>query len=129
MAKHKPLPPVPQWLRDLDIDPSVLEKVRAEALKLYERDVVSFRTPSPSEKIARQRRLRLANPWRIPPWAWFCLTMVILFAGVLAIAASDFGNPNRTLTMAGISIFLASRAGAYVNAAVIPVDGGITGTR
>lgn len=31
--------------------------------------------------------------------------------------------------MVGIAIFLASRAGAYVNATVIPVDGGISGTR
>jgi len=31
--------------------------------------------------------------------------------------------------MAGIAIFLASRAGAYVDATVIPVDGGISGTR
>ena len=31
--------------------------------------------------------------------------------------------------MAGIAIFLASRAGAYVNATVIPVDGGISGIR
>jgi NAD(P)-dependent dehydrogenase (short-subunit alcohol dehydrogenase family) len=28
--------------------------------------------------------------------------------------------------MAGVAIYLASRAGAYVNGAVIPVDGGIT---
>jgi NAD(P)-dependent dehydrogenase (short-subunit alcohol dehydrogenase family) len=31
--------------------------------------------------------------------------------------------------MAGIAIFLASRAGAYLSATVIPVDGGISGTR
>jgi len=30
--------------------------------------------------------------------------------------------------MAGTAIFLASRAGAYVNAAIIPVDGGMVGT-
>jgi NAD(P)-dependent dehydrogenase (short-subunit alcohol dehydrogenase family) len=46
------------------------------------------------------------------------------------IAASNplgrIGSPD---DMAGIAIFLASRAGAYVNAAVIPIDGGITGTR
>jgi NAD(P)-dependent dehydrogenase (short-subunit alcohol dehydrogenase family) len=31
--------------------------------------------------------------------------------------------------MAGVAIYLASRAGAYVSATVIPVDGGISGTR
>jgi NAD(P)-dependent dehydrogenase (short-subunit alcohol dehydrogenase family) len=31
--------------------------------------------------------------------------------------------------MAGVAIFLGSRAGAYVNAAVIPVDGGTSGTK
>jgi NAD(P)-dependent dehydrogenase (short-subunit alcohol dehydrogenase family) len=31
--------------------------------------------------------------------------------------------------MAGIAIYLASRAGAWVTGTVIPVDGGISGTR
>jgi hypothetical protein len=31
--------------------------------------------------------------------------------------------------MAGIAIFLASRAGAFIDAALIPVDGGLSGTR
>ena len=36
------------------------------------------------------------------------------------------GSPD---DMAGVAIFLASRAGAYLDATVIPVDGGISGTR
>lgn len=39
------------------------------------------------------------------------------------------GRIGRPEDMAGIAIFLASRAGAYVDATVIPVDGGISGTR
>jgi NAD(P)-dependent dehydrogenase (short-subunit alcohol dehydrogenase family) len=39
------------------------------------------------------------------------------------------GRIGRPDDMAGIAIFLAARAGAFVNATVIPVDGGICGTR
>jgi len=45
-------------------------------------------------------------------------------AGMIPIGR--IGSPE---DMAGISIFLASRAGAYINATVIPVDGGFSGTR
>ena len=42
-------------------------------------------------------------------------------------------NPLRRIgepeDMAGVALYLASRAGAYLTAAVIPVDGGISGTR
>jgi NAD(P)-dependent dehydrogenase (short-subunit alcohol dehydrogenase family) len=47
-----------------------------------------------------------------------------------AIRAS---NPLRRIgepeDMAGVAIYLASRAGAYLTGTVIPVDGGISGTR
>lgn len=46
-----------------------------------------------------------------------------------AIAASSpLGRIGRDDDMAGIAIFLASRAGAYVNGAIIPVDGGMATT-
>jgi len=39
------------------------------------------------------------------------------------------GRIGRPDDMAGIAIFLASRAGSYLDATVIPVDGGVSGTR
>ena len=58
---------------------------------------------------------------------------------MMAVTLERFGdairssNPLRRIgepeDMAGVALYLASRAGAYVNAAVIPVDGGISGTR
>jgi NAD(P)-dependent dehydrogenase (short-subunit alcohol dehydrogenase family) len=40
-------------------------------------------------------------------------------------AASPLGRIGRPDDMAGVAVFLSSRAGAYVTGAVIPVDGGI----
>jgi NAD(P)-dependent dehydrogenase (short-subunit alcohol dehydrogenase family) len=41
-------------------------------------------------------------------------------------AAAPLGRIGRPDDMAGVAVYLASRAGAYVTGAVLPVDGGIT---
>jgi NAD(P)-dependent dehydrogenase (short-subunit alcohol dehydrogenase family) len=40
-------------------------------------------------------------------------------------AAAPLGRIGRPDDMAGVAVYLASRAGAYVTGAVIPVDGGL----
>ena len=49
-------------------------------------------------------------------------------AGDQIVAASPLGRIGRPDDMAGVAVYLASRAGAYVTGAVIPVDGGIATT-
>ena len=43
-------------------------------------------------------------------------------------AGNPLGRIGRPDDMAGVAVFLCSRAGSYVNGAVIPVDGGISAT-
>jgi NAD(P)-dependent dehydrogenase (short-subunit alcohol dehydrogenase family) len=50
------------------------------------------------------------------------------FGDVIA-ASSPLGRIGRPDDMAGVALYLAGRAGAYVTGAVIPVDGGIATTR
>ena len=42
------------------------------------------------------------------------------------VSSCPLGRIGEPEDMAGVAIYLASRAGAYVNGAVIPVDGGIS---
>jgi NAD(P)-dependent dehydrogenase (short-subunit alcohol dehydrogenase family) len=46
--------------------------------------------------------------------------------GDMIVASCPLGRIGEPEDMAGVAIYLASRAGAYVTGAVIPVDGGIT---
>jgi NAD(P)-dependent dehydrogenase (short-subunit alcohol dehydrogenase family) len=48
--------------------------------------------------------------------------------GEAVAAASPLGRIGRDDDMAGIAVFLASRAGAYLTGTIIPVDGGIATT-
>lgn len=49
--------------------------------------------------------------------------------GETIAASSPLGRIGRPDDMAGVALYLASRAGAYVTGAVIPVDGGIATTK
>jgi NAD(P)-dependent dehydrogenase (short-subunit alcohol dehydrogenase family) len=49
--------------------------------------------------------------------------------GTEIAARSPLGRIGRPDDMAGVAVYLASRAGSYVTGAVIPVDGGIATTR
>ena len=58
------------------------------------------------------------------------MTKVMLAAGEEAVgAAMPLGRVGRSDDMAGIAVFLASRASTFITGAVIPVDGGVSTIR
>ena len=104
MAKPSNFRNTPSWLQDLDLDPSLLEKVRKEAITIRERDIYSFRELTPAERTVRQRRLRLASPWRIPPWILWAVVITVLFIAFQVFNLSDYAFQNRILVLIGVTI-------------------------
>jgi NAD(P)-dependent dehydrogenase (short-subunit alcohol dehydrogenase family) len=58
--------------------------------------------------------------------AWTMNDLEILASMIDGVPLGRIGTPE---DMAGTAIFLASRAGAYLTGAIIPVDSGVSGTR
>lgn len=93
----------PKWLSDLDIDPSLRDQVRKQAIDLHTRDIASFSPLGPAEKSARQRRLKLKNPWLIQPWIVYCLGSSIVFTVLFVFQIPNQAGP---LTRMGIMMFI-----------------------
>jgi NAD(P)-dependent dehydrogenase (short-subunit alcohol dehydrogenase family) len=62
------------------------------------------------------------------PFASHMMKATLEASGDALAASSPLGRIGRDDDMAGVAIYLASRAGAYVTGAVVPVDGGIVTT-
>jgi len=67
-------------------------------------------------------------PWQLPPPVPLerCDGETLRRFGDQIAAAAPLGRIGRPDDMAGAARYLASRAGAYVTGAVLPVDGGLT---
>jgi NAD(P)-dependent dehydrogenase (short-subunit alcohol dehydrogenase family) len=56
------------------------------------------------------------------------MAATLALAGDAIAAAAPLRRIGRPDDMAGVAVYLSSRAGAYVTGAVIPVDGGLGST-
>lgn len=80
-----------------------------------------------AKKLARQQIL--VNAIAPGPFQSRMMKATLEAAGDAVAKLIPIGRIGSPEDMAGIAIFLAARAGAYVNATVIPLDGGFSGTR
>jgi len=80
--------------------------------------------------LARELAAKRITVNAIAPGPFPSKMMAFALDNPAARGAIEKGNPlgriGRPDDMAGVTVFLASRAGSYVNGAVIPVDGGIS---
>ena len=76
--------------------------------------------------IAERERMRGSMPTRVSTLFAAHMLSAILIA--LCMQQYPLRRIGRDDDMAGVAVFLASRAGAYLTGTVIPVDGGIATT-
>ncbi len=108
-----------------------IDGIQVPALETYSYSSSKAAVHQLTRHLARQLGPRniTVNAVAPGPFESKMMAQTLATAGDAIARMSPLGRIGRPDDMAGVAIYLASRAGAYVTGAVIPVDGGIATTK